>query len=206
MNYFIDCGSNLGQGLTKFHNQFNILENPDVKIFCFEPNPDINLDDASLPSNVEFHQKAIWTKNTSLKFRRSKRVYDYKKRLDNFGSDSSPGELTSVGCHLDLDDIIHQMAVPEVTDIVDIEAIDFCEFLQSLRNESPDCEINIKMDIEGAEFSVLRDMLNRNAFSNVSNLWVETHERFVDGESKETVDELLQQVKACGVEVHGDWG
>ena len=98
------------------------------------------------------------------------------------------------------------MAVPEVTDIVEIDAIDFCEFLDSLRKESPDGEISIKMDIEGAEFPVLRDMLERNAFSNVSNIWVETHERFVDNESKETVEELLESIKAQGVNVYGDWG
>tara|TARA_Y100001973_G_C5129950_1_gene297195 strand:- start:389 stop:1009 length:621 start_codon:yes stop_codon:yes gene_type:complete len=206
VNYFIDCGSNLGQGLTKFHNQFNILDNPGVKIFCFEPNPEIDLSKAGLPSNVVFYQQAVWTTNTKLKFRRSKRVYDYKKKLDTFGSDSKPGELTSVGCHLDLDDIIQEMAVPEVTDIVEIDAIDFCEFLDSLRKESPDGEISIKMDIEGAEFPVLRDMLERNAFSNVSNIWVETHERFVDNESKETVEELLESIKAQGVNVYGDWG
>ena len=206
MNYFIDCGSNLGQGLTKFHEQFGILDDPGVKIFCFEPNPDIDLNSVSLPSNVTFYQKAVWTTNTTLKFRRSKRVYDYKKRHENFGSDSKPGELTSVGCHLDLDDIIQEMAVPEVTDIVQVEAIDFCGFLDDLRRDSPECEISIKMDIEGAEFSVLRDMLKRSAFLNVTSLWVETHERFVDNESKETVEQLLQSIRDLNVNVYGDWG
>ena len=205
MDYFIDCGANLGQGLTKFHKQFDILENDKIKIYCFEPNPDINLDNGSLPSNVTFLQQAVWIENTTLKFRRSKRVYDYKKKLETFGSDSKPGELTSVGCHLDLDDIVEQMAVPEVTDVVDVQAIDFCEFLQCLRDESPESKISIKMDIEGAEFVLLRNMISRNAFANVNNLWVETHERFVDGESSESVASLLKEISDLGVNIYGDW-
>ena len=204
--FFIDCGSNLGQGLTKFHKKYGLLEHPEWKIYCFEPNPDINLASETLPSNVEFLQQAVWTENTTLKFRRSKRVYDYKKKLDNFGADSQPGELTSVGCHIDLDDIIEELAVPEVTDIVEIPAIDFCEFLQNIPGATPDSSVIVKMDIECAEFEVLRAMLRRGAFKNITTLFVETHERFVDGESKETVAALLSEIENLGVQVFGDWG
>ena len=95
--------------------------------------------------------------------------------------------------------------MPEVTDVVDVQAIDFCEFLQSLRDESPESKISIKMDIEGAEFVLLRNMISRNAFANVNNLWVETHERFVDGESSESVASLLKEISDLGVNIYGDW-
>jgi hypothetical protein len=49
-------------------------------------------------------------------------------------------------------------------------------------------------------------MLRQKAFKNITTLFVETHERFVDGESKETVAALLSEIEGLGVQVFGDWG
>ena len=41
---FLDLGTNIGQGLMEFNKKFNLLNNPEWKIFCFEPNNDIDLE------------------------------------------------------------------------------------------------------------------------------------------------------------------
>ena len=43
MKVFLDCGTNLGQGLTEFDKKMNLISQDGWKIYCFEPNPDIQL-------------------------------------------------------------------------------------------------------------------------------------------------------------------
>ena len=60
MKIFLDCGTNLGQGLKEFQQKFNMMNQSGWKIYCFEPNPDINLK-SLFPNatNIQYIQKAI---------------------------------------------------------------------------------------------------------------------------------------------------
>ena len=44
MKYFIDCGTNHGQGLQEFNQKLNFFNNPEWVIHTIEPNPGINPD------------------------------------------------------------------------------------------------------------------------------------------------------------------
>ncbi len=199
MKVLIDCGANLGQGLSELHKRFNVLNNPEWEIHAFEPNPSINLNLENI-SNAKFYQKAIWHEDTTIKFRRSTRVYNYTPRLDNFGNASSPGDLTSVGCHVDLEEIKPENAVPDVADVVEVPAIDFANFLKKFSGWDYD-QVVVKMDIEGCEYKVLRHLLNTSTAEIIDILIVETHERFVDSEDKESTNALLDELRSKEIDV-----
>ncbi len=72
---FIDCGSNLGQGLHKLCKDLNI--NNDWEIYCFEANPktfkvlETNIKNnnwlTNYCSNVKLYNQAVWVKDENKK-------------------------------------------------------------------------------------------------------------------------------------------
>jgi len=61
--------------------------------------------------------------------------------------------------------------------------------------------ILVKMDIEGSEFHVLRDLLERHIADWIDELHVEFHQRFMPTESDESVKELIKQLESRNVKV-----
>jgi FkbM family methyltransferase len=158
VKYFLDCGTNLGQGLTHFNKKFNLINNPEWVIYCFEPNKYIDLK-TIFPNanNIIRFQKAVWNKNEILKF---------KIMCPN---------NTKHGAGSKLDCITKMWHPDNVTSLYDdVEAIDFSEFLNTLNGE-----IIVKMDIEGSEFNVMDHLIKTNTISKISEIFVETHGRFM---------------------------
>jgi hypothetical protein len=60
------------------------------------------------------------------------------------------------------------------------------------------------MDIEGAEFSVLRHLINEGTINRLNKIYVEFHERFMKDESKESKLELIEMIKNLNIEIH-EW-
>lgn len=194
---FIDCGANLGQGLLEFNKKFNFINNDEWEVHSFEPNPDIKLNfDTS--KNVIAHQKAIWVKETSIDFARGVRVNKYDAP-SGLGDNGIPGELTSVGCRIKNEKIENiDGKGNRLTDIVSVPTIDFSKFLEQFKGYN---QVIVKMDIEGAEYQVLRHLLNEGTVKIMDQLFVETHERFVNGEDTNTTNKLLNEVRKHNVTV-----
>ena len=72
-----------------------------------------------------------------------------------------------------------------------VPCFDFSKLLESLVGR----EIYVKMDIEGAEFDVLRHLLEERTLRLITELYVEFHERLLLTESKITREALWN---ACG--------
>lgn len=197
-NIFLDLGTNLGQGLKKFQEMFNLLNNPDWLIHCFEPNTNIDLD-SLFPeiNNIKYHNKAIWIENTFLEFRKQGHKHD---------------NLTGLGSKLEC---VNKASNPSNCSykIDNIEAIDLAEFLRYLKNENPNSSIYVKMDIEGAEFEVLNHLIETKTIKLIKELYCECHGRFQfpieEHKNKETKDkifaienELKNKVEECGVKFY----
>ena len=60
--------------------------------------------------------------------------------------------------------------------------LDFCDFLQKTCKEED--YVIIKMDIEGSEFYVLPQLIEKNLFHLINDMSVEFHERFFEPKSK----------------------
>ena len=75
---------------------------------------------------------------------------------------------------------------------VEVEAIRLADFLAALGHVR-----FLKMDIEGAEYDVLPDMIDQGVQSNIDYIVVETHERSDGLKAKHTA--LLEKISANGI-------
>lgn len=192
MKVFIDCGTNLGQGLLELNKKYSLQENNEEwEIHTFEPNPDIELNFDKF-NNVTIHKKAVWINNETISFARSLRKNQYDPD-EGKGAKGNPGEMTSVGCRIKNDHIQNiDMKGNTLNNFVEVDGIDFAQFLQKFEDYD---KVVVKMDIEGAEYDVLRHLINQNVVHIIDDLYVEFHEWFVKGESKQTNKDLVQNLK-----------
>lgn len=162
MNILLDCGTNFGQGLNKLNEKYNFLNNKDWKIHCFEPNPDIATQDIRNLSaeNITFHRKAVWVREEELEFRQQN-IGGSGSRLSNVEKIWNPNVLTKY---------------------TKVDAIDFSKFLLKFKQFN----VVVKLDIEGAEYKVLRHIIDTGAIKVISELYCEWHERFFRKDRKET--------------------
>lgn len=58
------------------------------------------------------------------------------------------------------------------------ECIDIKDVLKEIADKYPECEIYIKIDIEGSEFKVIPEIFKSNDVKNIKEVYVEWHERY----------------------------
>ena len=163
MKVFLDCGTNMGQGLNEFDSKLKLINQPDWKIYCFEPNPCIGLTTLfPKATNITYLQKAVWIKNTSLEFcmqgKDADNLNGLGSKLEVVDKKYNPGN-----CRFKLETV---------------EAIDLSEFILKLVKEDSNVEIYMKMDIEGAEFEVLQHLIDTNTIRYIKEVYCECHGRF----------------------------
>jgi FkbM family methyltransferase len=178
-NVFLDCGYHLGEGLTNFTNLLNI--NNDWEVHVFEPNPYCYIEKniTQHPFKIHPHKVAVWTEDTSLKFniQHQNQLASPKKNshheLDGWGSCIT--ELNSSHTYNTQEEVI---------------AINFSDFLKQFTNHKIFC----KMDIEGAEFPVLRKLIHDDTIKLISEMWIEWHTVDFKDENRQTEQQLIKQL------------
>jgi FkbM family methyltransferase len=166
-NVFLDLGTHFGQGLQQFMQRFNMDES--WTIHTFEANPTthkIFLDD--------FHKQVPWVKSHNLA------VADYNGTI-TINVETPPGE-GDTGQGTSIVDLEHW--APWDGTLRDnfqrqehVPCIDFGQFIRD--NFTPEDNIIVKMDIEGAEYRVLDKMIEDGTLKNyISFITVEWHSRF----------------------------
>lgn len=86
----------------------------------------------------------------------------------------------------------------------DVQSIDFVEFLRHLRTQHPRIHL-MKLDIEGAEFAVLEQLLQTDLLNQIDFVMVETHERFFDN-PHEKIQHLKNKIQAKNLKnIYLDW-
>ncbi len=198
-NVFIDCGTNLGQGLLEFHMMFNMLNSPEWEIHSFEANPDINL---SFPvvHNLSYHKKAVWIKETTIGFMMARRGQPYDDPM-GWGNSSPAGELTRLGNHLQIEEIDNPNITEALEKVVQVPAIDFSEYLKLFRANKYK-NIVVKMDVEGAEYKIIRHLLEKKTAKLIHTLFIETHHHIMPDEDEQTTTALLKQLSDLGIQVY----
>lgn len=160
---FIDAGSNVGQGWFYFQKFYP----PTLYDYeLFEPNPNciVALKEKirSLPGcRVNLNEVAVGTEYETLKF---------------FGlGESEGGKLSEGGSTLRK----HNSGKFQHSDnhSIDVQSIDFADFIK--QKSAVYSTIVIKMDIEGAEYSVLEKMLASDVFEKIETIFVEFHSRYM---------------------------
>ncbi|WP_439548352.1 FkbM family methyltransferase [Falsiroseomonas sp.] len=149
----VDCGANIGSVAARFAARGCVMH-------CFEPDPlafgmlkDRLADNAS----VTLHNKAVWTEaGTAKLFFHETRDEASVERTQSSSLLADKINVDGSGGH-------------------DVELVDFPAFLRAL----PAPAAVLKIDIEGAEGELLKEILDQNLEDRFSVCLVETHERKV---------------------------
>jgi len=188
-NIFLDCGTNICQGLVYFYN--NGIINDTYEIHTFEPNSEgckvkerIEEIKKQIPLNITIYDSAVWIEDGTISFNQ-----EYAQ--------SPNGEWDYAGVMSSIDGV--GINPPGNKNKMTVPSINFSKFVSELPEDS---NIICKMDIEGAEFQVLRHMIEEGTIKRIKKIYVEFHERYVETESVETEKELIKTISDLGVEIN----
>lgn len=152
---FVDLGAMNGDTVEQFINWGQVIgEISDAKVYAFEPNPnfkkeweDIHTRHIKHVSEINFIQKAAWVEDGVMEFRQ----------------DLAPEPMGST--------LMVDKAEANKETKIEVETMDFSQWLKQFGGE----EIYIKMDIEGAEYPVLRKMIEDGTDKLVKLMMIEWH-------------------------------
>lgn len=188
-NIFLDCGTNICQGLVYFYNNGIIDES--YEIHTFEPNNKlcrvkerIEKITEQIPLNIKIYDSAVWIEDGEISF------------LQEYGV-SPTGEIDPAGVMSAIDGV--GIFTPGYKNKMTVPSINFSRFVSELPEDS---NIICKMDIEGAEFQVLRHMIAEGTITRLKEIYVEFHVRYVPTESLESENALIKQVADLGVKIN----
>ena len=188
-NIFLDCGTNICQGLVYFYN--NGIINDTYEIHTFEPNSigcrvkeRIAEIQKQTPLNITTYDSAVWIEDGFVSFNQ-----EYGK--------SPNGDIDLAGVMSSIDNV--GINTPGYKNKMTVPSINFSRFVSELPK---DANIVCKMDIEGAEFQVLRHMIKEGTITRIKEMYVEFHERYVETESIETERELVKIISDLGVKIY----
>lgn len=171
MNIFIDCGFYIGDALKKYVQDGVVDES--WLVYAFEPNPDIDVDEAvkAFPFKIDVVKKAVWTKAGRAAFWTSNR--------------HNAAHLDGMPEHAEKERIV-------------VKTIDFSRFLSKIPETA---YVICSMDIEGAEFPVLRKCLEDSTIDRVDILDIEFHHRFMVDETASSAADIIDDLEDRGVQV-----
>jgi len=173
---FIDGGAHLFEGLQHFSELYNIDQS--WSVVSFEANPDIynsptyrrNLKELQLKTNISVFNKALGDSNKISKF---------------------IAPLSAQGSIMGSIDNYHQLH-PDSCKTSEVEEISLAGFIKN--NFRKEDYIICKLDIEGAEFKVVKDLIDTNTIEYINDIYVEWHHDNTYGHQfPETYSAQLQQ-------------
>jgi FkbM family methyltransferase len=143
---FVDCGAHEGETILAFENS-TLFKKHAWSIVSFEPNPLLfpRLPQRPFLSTLE---EAVWTKDEELAF--------YFSEQDTLGGTVVPTVIPGGDVKA-----------------VKVKAIDFGKWLE--RNYTKRDVVYVKLDIEGAEYPVVEQMLRDGTMTLVDRLYIEFH-------------------------------
>ena len=188
---FIDCGGNTGAGLRNFIGMYGM--DKEWIIETFEPNTlcklSDNIQDLINNFNITIHEKAIYNYTG---------IVEFSVMLEN-------SEGSSVECLMseaDCKDASNPSSYRHHNNIIKVNCISLIDVLEKYNSED---FIVVKMDVEGSEFKIVRNLLdNKETLKKINHLYVEWHTRCVFGENEYTHNFLKHELINNGVQLF-DW-
>jgi len=174
MLVLIDCGTNFKQGLTEITSLYPDIE----KVYSFEANRYVyDLLDKN-DGNVYFNL-AVLDESGFSTFHAEKSigilqggVMHGEGRFIGGGSRLQDPTYACKSNFTDSDEL--EKFVDDMYDEIIVPTIRLVDFINFLNPE--DNSIILKLDVEGAEYQILRDMEKSNIFNKIKKLHVEFHE------------------------------
>lgn len=182
---FIDGGSNLGQGYSFFSKYFS----PDKYDYIFiEPNPScmrVIKKKFNQIRSAKFLEKAIWIKEEKLSF--------FGLVEDHRGNTSQGGSV--------LNNHNSSMYASDENRAIYVDAFSFSDFLSEIGKDYN--TIIVKMDIESAEYDVLRDLIDKKTISLIDHLFVEFHSQYFEAAEQPIYRQLekglIHKINSTGI-------
>jgi len=176
----IDCGANVGR-YTK------VLADTRAQVYAFEPNPDAF---AVLRQRMQGYPNVICVNKAVAAEAGSLRLFLHEQAADDPVRWSTGSSVLSVKANVN----------PET--YVDVESVDFVEFVLSLGSPIK----LVKMDIEGAEVALLQRLVNHPlAMNAIGQLFVETHDHKIP-ELRDDTEQLRKTIRQAGLDrINLDW-
>lgn len=176
---FVDCGFHRGEGITEFRTKLHIDEHWILHAFELQ-----ELQPQDIPEwlqshpNFTLHQKAAWFEDGPLDFKRS--------------SNSQCTTVTASGHAYPDQDKLCNFSQEWAPESEPIEGVDLWRFIAGLG----DADVYLKLDVEGSEYVMLRNLLQRpTEVPSLRIMWVETHARYMPKEDEHTTRKLLSDVR-----------
>ncbi len=193
MNYFIDCGTHMFQGLKNF-NKLYCFDHA-WTIYSFEANPlTFSKSKSEMPGyqNLIHENKAVWINSSGVQL--------------NLHSEDETTQGSNI---LDTPPSIDSLWGTRYSwhKKVPVQSLDLSALIQEIHRNDSSARIIVKMDIEGAEFEVLQKLISDGSHALIENLYVEFHERFFTGEQQiyeKRKTDLLKSLKEANVNV-SEW-
>lgn len=174
MTILIDCGTNFKQGLTEMLSLYSDIQ----KVYSFEANRYVyDLLDKN-DGNVYFNLAVLDKTGFS--------TFHAEKAIGMLQGGSIPGEDRFIGGGSRLQDPRYackshftdsnelEKFVDDMYDEIIVPTIRLVDFINFLNPE--DNSIVLKLDVEGSEYQILKDMKKLNIFNKIKKLHVEFHE------------------------------
>ena len=151
---FIDCGAHCGESILEAKHRFG----DDITIHSFEANPNLATElkkHFNLDSNVTIHNKAVWiNEDKNIKFYLS---VDFSDGSSIYKEKKSGGVSDNI--------------------YVDVPSIDLNKFIRSFDKND---YIILKLDVEGAEYEILDNLIENNTVSLINEFHGEFHPDKID--------------------------
>jgi len=175
MDVFVDLGAFSGSYINKFKK--SSMYNSGFRIYAFECNP--HLRDIKYGEGVEVIHKAAWITDGELSF---------------FVSRKSPAKIQGSSVYKE-----------KKTGNLDVEhptMVQCCDFSNWLKtNFSPDDNIIVKMNIEGAEYDVLEKCIADGTIRYIKTAWILWHWKRC-GIPVERHNAILAKLKTLPINLH----
>lgn len=176
MSILIDCGTNFKQGLTEIISLYPDIE----KVYSFEANTYV-YDLLDKTDGIVYFNLAVLDKSGFSTFHTEKAIGMLQGGVmhgeDRFIGGGSRLQAPIHGCksHYPLADSDElEKFVDDMYDEIIVPTIRLVDFINFLNPE--DNSIILKLDVEGVEYQILKDMQKSNIFNKIKKLHVEFHE------------------------------
>jgi len=189
---YLDCGAHFGEGLESYIEKYSIDNS--WKVLSFEPNivsfKEL-IKNNKIKINVDFINKAVWTYDGNI----------------TFNAEYPPGSEVSDGAGSSIIDLEYwkpksdnNPGAGDVFNSYEIECVDISKLI--LDNFKVEDIIILKMDIEGAEFDVLRKMISDGSIKYINDIYVEFHDFCYHKETGENKTNLILEIKEANKEIN----